>query len=88
MDYNYAVRLLETQDRNIRRINGVRFFRNGYEYRLTYKGGFANYVAIDRRQNGKRNFQYYGGIGAYHCMNAVQAYELVLNEIERREKQA
>ena len=84
MTYEYAKKFLQTQDRNIRRVNGIKIQHNGYEYRLTYKGGFASYVAIDRREIGRRNFKYFGGVGAYHCWTATQVIDLVMQEINKK----
>ena len=82
MTYQNAVRLLSAQDRNIRKVNGTRFVKDGYEYRVTYRGGFASYVAIDRRKIGKRNFQYFGGVGAGHCWTVEDVMELVMEKVK------
>lgn len=81
MTYENAVLLLKAQDRNIRKVNGVKFIHNGYEYRLTYMGGFASYVGIDRRKVGKRNFKYFSGVGAYNCWKVSQVMDLVKQEL-------
>ena len=83
MTYEYAVRFLKAQDRNIRKVNGVRFTRDGYEYRLKYMGGFASYVAIDRRRVGTRNFKYYGGVSAVHCWTVGDVMKLVEKEVDK-----
>ena len=83
MTYEYAVRFLKAQDRNIRKVNGVRFTDDGYEYRLTYRGGFASYVAIDRRRVGTRNFKYFGGVGAAHCWTVDDVMKLVEKEVAK-----
>lgn len=67
------------QTDNLRKVNGKRFVRNGYEYKVVYDGGISCYVALYRRQVGKRNFQYYTGFGAYECWNA----EEVMSKMER-----
>lgn len=85
MNINTAYAIVNAQDRNIKRVDGIKFVENGYEYRLTYKGGFASYVAIDRREIGKRNFKYFGGVGAYHCWNVRQVLELVKEELNKRQ---
>ena len=82
MTYNEAVNLLRAQDRRISKVNGVRFVDGGYEYRLSYRGGFASYVAIDRREIGKRNFKYFGGVGAYHCWSVEDVMRLVYDEVK------
>ena len=81
MNYKEAVLILGAQDRNIRKVNNTRFVECGYEYRVTYRGGFAAYVAIDRRKVGTRNFKYFGGVGAYHCWTVGQVMELVMEKV-------
>ena len=84
MTYRNAVSLISAQERRISKINGTRFIHEGYEYRLTYKGGFAAYVAIDCRQLGKRNFKYFGGVGAYNCWTVGDVMDLIMKEVERK----
>lgn len=81
MTYEQAVKLIYTQERRIRKVDGVRFEYKGYEYRLTYFGGFAAYVGIDRRQVGKRNFKYFSGIGAHDCWTVGQVLEKARAEV-------
>ena len=83
MTYKEAVAFLGAQERRIKKIDGVRFTHEGYEYRLQYKGGFASYVAIDRRAIGKRNFKYFGGVGAYNCWSVEEVMALVMKEVEK-----
>ena len=45
------------RDRAMRSLNGYKFVRGGYEYRLGYSGGFAPCIFVDRRAVGKRNFK-------------------------------
>ena len=85
MTYEYAVRFLDTQSRNLRQIRNIKFFHNGYEYRADYRGGFSAYIAIDRRKIGTRNFKYFGGVGASSCFTATKAMELVYEEVKRGE---
>lgn len=77
MTYEMAKALVDTQERKIRKIDGVRFEHKGFEYRLVYEGGFAAFIRIDRRQIGKRNFKYFKGFGAYNCWNAEEAFERI-----------
>lgn len=81
MTYQMARAVIGEQERRIRKIDGVRFAHEGYEYRLTYRGGFAAYVAIDRREVGKRNFKYFGGVGAYDCWTVGQVMDKVADEV-------
>ena len=85
MTYTQAVNFLDRQNKNLKRVNNMRFVHNGYEYRVTYRGGFAAYVAIDRRIVGTKNFKYFSGVGAYHCWNAGEVMDLVMKEIEKKE---
>ncbi len=71
--YKFACGVVDKQDGNLKRINNTRFVIDGYEYRLTYKGGFTAYIAIDRRKVGTRNFKYFGGYGAYNCWSVEEA---------------
>ena len=84
MTYEYAVRFLDAQSRNLRQIRNIKFFHNGYEYRADYRGGFSAYIAIDRRKIGTRNFKYFSGVGAYNCFSATSAMELVYEEVKRK----
>lgn len=83
MTYKDAVILLGAQERRLKKIDNTRFVHNGYEYRVTYRGGFASYVAIDRRKVGMRNFKYFGGVGAYDCWTVGQVMDLVMKEVEK-----
>lgn len=85
MTYTQAVRFLDRQNKNLKKVNGMRFVYGGYEYRVKYEGGFAAFVRIDRRLVGTRNFKYYSGFGAYHCWNVGQVMDMVMKEIERKE---
>jgi len=80
MELYFSKTILKLQDNNIKKINNFRFIKDGFEYRITYRGGFTRYVAIDRRLIGKRKFEYFGGIGAYDCMNVAD----VLNKIQKK----
>ena len=84
MTYKEAVTLLDMQDRNLRKVNNVRFVEDGYEYRVKYMGGFASYIAIDRRKLGARRFNYFGGVGAYNCWNVEEAMALVMKEVKSK----
>ena len=84
MTYGEAVALIGAQERRISKVNNVRFVEDGYEYRLTYKGGFAAYVGIDRRAVGKRRFEYFGGVGAYNCWSVEEVMDLVMKEVKKK----
>lgn len=82
MTYVEAVRFLKEQDRSIRKVNNTRFVEGGYEYRVTYEGGLASFVAIDRRKIGKRKFEYFSGVSAVHCRTAEDVMKLVYDEVK------
>ena len=84
MTYQNAVALINAQERRISKVNGTRFIHNGYEYRITYRGGFAAYVPIDRRQVGRRNFKYFSGVGASDCWTVDDVMKLIMEEVERK----
>jgi len=84
MNIKTAYGVLAMQDGSLRKLNNLRFIHGDYEYRLTYGGGFACYIGIDRRRIGKRNFEYFGGVGAYHCLTIGSALKLIESEIEKR----
>ena len=76
-----AKAIVEIQEREISKCNNIRFTYNGYEYRVTYKGGFASYIAIDRRKIGTRNFKYFGGLGGYQYHNVKEIMEAVSDKV-------
>lgn len=84
MTYVTARALLNLQERNISKISGARLEHKGFEYKVTYMGGFGAYIAIDRRQIGKRNFKYFSGVSGAHCLTLNDALQLVKNEIEAK----
>ena len=76
-----AKAIVSIQEHGLRKCNNTRFIYNGYEYRVTYKGGFAAYIAIDRRKVGTRNFKYFGGIGGYKYSTVKQVMEAVSDKV-------
>ena len=83
MTYTTARFVLDWQEKKVRKINNTRFIHGNYEYRIQYRGGFAMYLAIDRREIGKRNFKYFSGVGASDCVNAQQAFDKCMDEVKR-----
>lgn len=81
MTYKNALIIVGAQTRNLKKIRDIRVEHDGYEYRIDYRGGFAAYVAIDRREIGKRNFKYFGGFGAHDCWTAGQVLERARQKI-------
>lgn len=83
MRYQTARAILEMQDRNIRKVNGIRMIEGNYEYRATYYGKFGAYFGIDRRVIGKRNFKFFCGVSADKCKNVCQVINLLNDEIKK-----
>ena len=65
------------QEYSLKALNNTRIFCNGYEYRITFRGGISCYMAIDRREMGKRNFKYFGGFAAYKYGSPDEALEKI-----------
>lgn len=84
MTYQQAVTFLKAQDKSLRKVNGIKFEHNGFEYRLTYEGGFAAFIRIDRRAVGKRNFKYYSGFGGYNCLDCEDVLLAVRELMEKK----
>ena len=81
MTVEYARQFISAQENNIKRLDNLRITKDGYEYRISYHGGFASYFAIDRREIGKRNFKYFGGVGGYDCFTAQAVLKKILEKI-------
>jgi len=84
MTIQTARAILGTQDKRVRALNGKRFVINGYEYRLTYCGGFATTVKVDRRKVGRRNFGWYITVGCHDCYGADDAFEKIQKLLDDR----
>jgi len=79
--YVQARHFLDNQSKRISKLNGKRFSSNGYEYRLTYEGGFAPDICVDYRKLGKRNFKYLHCVDVSHCWDSDEALDKVFKEI-------
>lgn len=75
MTYENAIRFINAQERAIRKVNDTRFTFKGFEYKIVYEGGFAAFVGIYRREVGKRNFKYFHGFSAAHCLTVGQVLD-------------
>lgn len=71
--------LIAYQEKSLKKVNGLRFFNCGYEYKVVWEGGITCFVSLWRREIGKRNFKYYHGFGAYKFWCVGQ----VLDEIDK-----
>lgn len=84
MTFDEAIKLVQYQKRVLKKVNGIVIDYKGYQYRLTYFGGFSEYIGIDRRQIGKRNYKYFSGIGAWHYRSVAGAVAACMEEIEKK----
>jgi len=84
MTITTARTILRSQARELNKIHGIRMVHDGYEYRLSYCNGFAPMVGIDRREVGRRNFKYFGGLMCDKYDNVNVLLEDVQNYIIKR----
>lgn len=81
-----AKNIINTQVKNFRKLNNVRFIKGGREYRLNYDNGwFAPMISIYYREIGKRKFQYISSVNVTHVMSTERTYDLCIKKIEERE---
>ena len=80
MNVILAQTLVGMQEKRLSAIKNIRFTEGKYEYRADYRGGFACYIAIDRREIGKRNFKYFGGVAGYKYATAQDAMNAVVEK--------
>lgn len=75
MNYYMAKSFIETQRRDFKKADGIRFIYKGYEYELRYEGGFGDFFGIYRREQGRRNFKYFDGFTGVECASANEVEE-------------
>lgn len=83
MTYASAVQLLNDQHTTLKGLSKIRLFdyRSKTEYRLTYRGGFSSYLAIDARYIGGHAFHYFGGVSLYDCLSARRGLIKAIDKI-------
>lgn len=86
MNYIQACSILREQDKNISKINGTRFIRNGFEYRIKYCPGFCPMARVDRRPIGCRNFVYITSVDLSHCRYLSDVLDAVCAGVDKRTK--
>lgn len=59
--------VVKLNDRRLSSIRNIKFTYGKHEYRVNYMGGFAE---IERREIGKRNFEYFGAVDDYKYYTA------------------
>ena len=79
-----ARNIINSQTKNFRKLNDVRFFEGGREYRLNYDNGWlAPMISVYCREIGKRKFRYLFGVNVTHIMSAEKAYSLCVEKIKK-----
>ena len=86
MTHDMAVSVAKFQIGEVKKVNGSRFFSNGYEYKVKYEGGFSMFASVWKRPVGKRNFKYCCGMGLYHCVNSIQALHKLIDLVTEGKK--
>lgn len=82
MDINRTI--IIKQRMTLRKIKDFKFTHGDYEFRLNYRGGLGEYIAIDYRAIGKRNFKYFGGVGAHDCLSQIDAIQKCCDFIDKK----
>lgn len=80
MNISIAKTIVAIQEKRLSAIKDIRFVCDKYEYRANYEGGFACYIAVDRREVGKRNFKYFGGLAGYKYATAQDAINAIIDK--------
>ena len=80
MNISIAKTIVAIQEKKLNAIKDVKFVCGKYEYRANYEGGFACYIAVDRREIGKRNFKYFTGIAGYKYATAQDAINAIVDK--------
>jgi len=64
---------------NVRKINHVRFDRDGFEYKLEYD---SPWVIISRRRFGERKYSYFSRVNVKNCWKFDEVMEKVEVKID------
>lgn len=80
MNISIAKTIVAIQEKRLSAIKDTRFVCGKYEYRANYEGGFACYIAVDRREIGRRNFKYFTGIAGYKYATAQDAINAIIDK--------
>lgn len=65
-----AEQMIKVQRENLRKVHNTRFIIGEREYRITYVGGLSEYISVDARNIGDRNFKCYTGFAGYKFRTA------------------
>lgn len=74
------------QKRELRRITDRKFVEGDFEYRLTYRTGFAPTIRIERRRVGKRAFAWYDLFDARNLLSADAAEAAIRKFVREKEE--
>ena len=85
MTYENAKLLVSAQDKNLKKVNNVKFTVDNYEYKIVYEGGWTCFTSIYRRPVGKRNYKFFGAVGGWKCDSASSLLDLCYKEINLKD---
>ena len=81
MQYKPAYVSEDRTVKSLRKVNNKRFTKGSFEYRLKWIGGHSCYVSVEAMKAGKKNFEFYDGVGVRGCANASEAIEKIRMEV-------
>lgn len=85
MNVYTAYAIVGEQERAFKKIKNFILTNGEYDFRVSYKGGFACYTAIDYREaNTRKRWKYFGGVSAVHCMRNYDVICACADEIKRK----
>ena len=85
MTFDAAINnLMNYQGRNLKKVNGIIIDHKGYQYRFRYLNSLVDYIGIDRRKIGERNYKYFSGIYPWRCCSVADAVSACMDEIEKK----
>ena len=87
MNASIARSFISIQNNSIRKIDNTRLTDGRYEYKLTYEGGFSSFISINRREIGRKKFEYFGGIAGHKFVDCVsvlkEAIKVIKNKVNK-----
>lgn len=69
----FAERMMNAQKEALKSLNNYKFTQDGYEYRLVYNGGVAEFVSIYGRRVGTEAYKYISGFEGYDLYSREDA---------------
>ena len=79
-----AERIISKQKDTLRKVNNARFEHEGWEYRINYDGGIAEFISIYGRKKGGSNYKYIDGFVGYKFFDKEQVIAYAKNLIYQK----